>query len=277
MKTTVATWSRVLHCMRIVCTNGLVIRLAEYPHDLLISGNTYKSDSGYQFSGVEAGSTLSPGSVDLSSIIGLSENVTIATIQAGIFDKASVYVFATDWANPVEDEEPIFKGVFGKITIEDNRYTVAIMNLLDLLSATVGESYSATCSLRFGGQEFGGCKVDKVALQVTGTITGVTNNYNFSDSARSEADDFFGYGEIWFTSGDNFECPSQRVKDFTLAGGLIETSEPFPFLPQIGDTYIMQPGCRGRQADCFTKYNNIARRRAFQPPGERFMRLVGGL
>jgi len=276
MKPVIAPYARPLYCMRIECIDGPILRLVEYPHDVVMSGSNYQSDTGYEFSGVEAGTSFSPGIIDLKSFIGIQPEITIANIQAGIFDGAKVFVFATDWANPLEDEEPMIKGYFGKVTITDDRYTTEIMTLIDLLGTTVGDSYSASCPLTFGGQEFGGCGVDVISLEVTGTVTSVTDNYVFADNTRSEADDYFGAGLIWFTTGDNAGSPPQRVKSYVQAGGIIECSEPFPYPPAIGDAYSMQPGCRKRLSDCRDKYDNVARRRGFDwIPGTRFLNKIG--
>lgn len=279
MKPVIAPYARPLYCMRIECVGGVIVRLVEYPYDVVMSGATYKSDSGYQFSGVEAGTTFSPGAIDLKSFLGISPEITLPNIQSGIFDHAKVFVFATDWADPSEDEEAILKGYFGKVTIEDNRYMTEVMSLIDLLSTTVGDSYSAACPKIFGGQEYGGCHIDAVALQVSGTLTSATDNYIFADSTRTEDDDYFGAGEIWFTSGDNAGTPVQRIKAYTDAGGIIECSEPFPFTPKIGDAYTMQPGCRKRHdEDCRDKYNNAIRFGGFAYiPGTRFLNKVGGV
>lgn len=277
MKPAVAPWERPLYCMRIVCQNGTTVRLVEYPHDVEIGGNTYQSDTGYNFTGVKAGTSFAPGVVDLRSFLGLSENITLPNIMAGIFDRAAVFVFVTDWANPVEDEEPIMKAIFGKVNTADDKYTAEIMSLIDLLNTSVGDSYSASCSLVFGGQEFGGCKVDATALQETGTLTNVTDGYTFADSTRTEDDDYFGAGRIWFTTGDNTGIAAQRVKEYTSAGGIITTTEPFPFPPQVGDAYVLEPGCRKRLEDCRDKFDNVARRRGFDwIPGTRFLNKVGG-
>ncbi len=266
-----------MHSMRIHCQSGLVVRLVDYPHDVLMGMDLYKSEAGYRFSGVEMGSTFSPGSIDMSSMVGLSPEITIASIQSGLFDKATVFLFATDWAAPVADHEPIFKGTFGKVTLQDNRYTTEIMNLIDLLNATIGDNYSAQCSLKFGGQEFGGCKVDAVALRVTGTITGVLNNYQFDDSARTEPEDYFGNGKAKFTTGRNAGTPWFAIASYTGVSGTVILTEPLSFLPEVGDEYTWEPGCWKRlEEDCRDKWNNTARRRGFAPPGEKFIRLIGG-
>lgn len=277
MKSVVAPYARPLYAMRIECRNGTVVRILEYPYDMLIGGNLYKADAGYKFTGTQTGTTFSPGSIDLESFIGLSPEITLANIQAGIFDRARVYVFVTDWANPVEDDEEIMQGIFGKVRIEDNHYRTEVMQLIDLLNTTVGDSFSALCSLVFGGQEFGGCKVDVDALEVTGTLTSVTSGFLFADSSRAEADDYFGAGTLWFTTGANTGVAAQRVKDFTNAGGVLEMNEPFPYAPAVGDAYVLRPGCRKRLEDCRDKWDNVPRRRAFDwVPGTRFLNSVGG-
>lgn len=277
MKPSVAPYARPLYAMRIECANGTVVRLVEYPYDVRMSGMLYRAGTGYQFTGIEKDSGLSPTSVDLKALIGVSPEITIASIQSGIFDRAEVFFFKTDWANPVEDEEQIAKCLFGKTQITDDEYRAECMTLIDLLNSVVGANYPSLCPLVFGGQEYGGCKVDVVSLRVTGTITSVVDNFEFADSSRTEDDDYFGAGNIWFTSGPNTGIAAQRVKAYTQAGGVIETTEPFPYLPQVGDEYIMEPGCRKRLVDCRDKWDNVPRRRGFDYlPGTRFLNKIGG-
>lgn len=276
MKPSVSPWAHIVYAMRIVCTNGVVVRIVEYPHDLQISGITYYSDTVYQFTGIQNGTNLTPGSIDLSSMIGISPEITLANIQAGIFDGARVFVFATDWANPVVDQEPIAKCVLGKVKVEDEAYRAECMTLIDLLNSAVGDTHAALCRLKFGGQEFAGCKVDVDSLEVTGTLTSSSSNFLFADSSRGEADDYFGAGEIWFLTGPNAGVAAQRVKDFTGAGGVFEVNEAFPYRPQVGDTYRVRPGCRKRLVDCRDKWDNVPRRGGYDwVPGTRFLNKLG--
>ena len=52
-------------------------------------------------------------------------------IASGVFDGARCYVFATSWAAPVVDEEPLIASILGKTTISDDRYVIENMGLLD--------------------------------------------------------------------------------------------------------------------------------------------------
>lgn len=279
MKPVVTEWSRVVHCLRIEPKESPNIYLIEYPHDLTMSnGQVYSSVYGYQFTGIEFSGDGAPPTIDLSSFLGVN-GITKAMIAGGIFENARVKIFSTDWSNPVEDEQPDLCGVFGKTSIQDQKYTVEIMGLIDLLGQRVGESFSPLCSLRFGGQEHAGCGIDLVPLRESTTVTGVTDNYTFVCSGLNDSegfdDDYFGAGRVWFTSGDNLYAQSQKVKSYSA--GQFVMAEPFPFAPQIGDSLIAEPGCRKRQAeDCRDKWNNMRRHRGFfLVPGIRFLNSYG--
>ena len=85
---------------------------------VFMGANTYKTDSGYQFSGSSSESNMSPGSVDLDGICGIA-GIDRDKITSGVFDNARVYAFATTWNSPVEDEEEIGIAFFGRATIID--------------------------------------------------------------------------------------------------------------------------------------------------------------
>ena len=52
---------------------------------------------------------------------------------------------------PVEDEEPINVGIFGKTMLLDDRYQIGGVSLIDALNQTVGKTYGAQCPKTFGG------------------------------------------------------------------------------------------------------------------------------
>lgn len=257
MKTHVAPFETSVKCLRIVCSNGTTLRLTRFPVSILMSnGQTYATDAGYDFSAVLSETSFAAGAFDLEGFVGVA-GLTRDQIAAGVFDGAECYLFATDFLNPVEDEEPIGKSLLGKTTLEDDRYKIEEMGLVDKLGQTVGWSHTAQCPNVFGGQEHGGCKVNLAAITVTGAVTSVTSGLVFTDSSRAEAADHFGWGTVEFTSGPNVGLPPINVRDFA-AGGQFTLYEP-PYYPlTVGVTYEAVPGCRKRLADC-QRYNNVAR------------------
>lgn len=256
MKPAVADWQTRVLCLRIVPVAGATIYLTDHPRDLVMGGHTYLSTSGYQFTGYAATDSFAPASIDIEGISGLA-GISRAAIGSGLFDGARCYVFATSWASPTEDQEPVTAGVFGKATMLDDRYQIGGVSLIDALNQVTGSTATAACQKTFGGQEFAGCKIPLGPNTVTGTLTSVTSASIFRDSARGEAADIFGAGTIAFTSGPNAGLKPLEIKSYA-ANGTIETFEPFYYLPAIGNAYTMIRGCRKRLIDCQNRYNGSA-------------------
>lgn len=272
MKPHVTDWQTRVYCARIEPRgNHPAVRIAGYPVELTMSnGQVYQVESGYEFSGLSSTTDFASSSVDLEGILQAGA-ISQDDLASGVYDSARVYVFATSWAAPIEDEEPIDLMFFGKVEFADDRYTVQLMGSKDVLSQSVGRTYAATCSWSLFDQSIDGriiatsrsrCTGPRSAPDgpaigsylVSGALTSVVSQYVFSDTSRAEASDWFAYGEIMFTSGPNAGLRPSQIKVF--AGGRIELHEALFYAPTIGDTYQMTPGCRKRPEDCKNKFNN---------------------
>ena len=261
MKSVVTDAATRVLCLRILPVTGASIYLTDHPRDLTMSGHTYLSTSGYEFTGYSATAGFAPGSLDLQGISGVA-GISRAQIAAGLFDGAVVSIFATSWSAPIEDEEPIVRGIFGKARLEDDRYTIDGLSLIDALNTARNDQFTAQCPKVFLSQGFGGCLVPVAPNTVTGSLTSVSSAALFTDTARGEASDTFAAGTIRFTSGPNAGLKALEILSFA-SGGVIATFEPFYYLPQIGDNYTMVRGCRKRRQDCEAReggsgtFNNI--------------------
>lgn len=278
MKSVVADYRYRVVCLRIVPIYGAatVLRLTEHPRDLtMANGQVYRSDAGYEFTGISAGSGGAAAVIDLDGVIAAT-GVRREDVASGVYDNARVYLFATSWRAPVENEEPLAFGFLGKTVIRDDRYGAEIMSAQDVLSQAVGETHAPNCQKKFGGQEFGGCGVDLGPLTVTGTLTAVTSASSFTDSARAEAADTFTAGLIEFTSGANAGLKAQEIQAHAT-GGVISLFEAFPYPPAIGDAYSLVPGCRKRKVDC-QAHGNILRfgGKSFVPTGKTYAKIGTG-
>lgn len=255
MKPVVADYRYRVMCLRIEPKVGPIVRLTNHARDLTMSnGQVYLTNSGYDFTSYSAATSTSPSMVDLEGILGIA-GVTRAQLSSGMYDNARCFLYATTWNNPIEDEEEIVLSFLGKVQFIDDRYRVEEMSLTDALNQSVGDTYTTNCPKTFGGQEFAGCKVALGPLTVTGTITSAATPYVMADTARAEAEDYFGAGLIRFTTGENAGLPPKEIKSFS--GGTITIFEPFYYPVVAGDEYEMTPGCRKRQQDCHGKWNNI--------------------
>ncbi|MCY1464366.1 hypothetical protein D9M71_823820 [compost metagenome] len=60
---------------------------------------------------------------------------------------------------------------------------------------------------------------------------------------------------VRFLTGPNAGLKPLQIKAHA-AGGVVQTQEPFFYLPQVGDSYEMIPGCHKRLEDCKNKFGN---------------------
>lgn len=277
MKSHVVPYETRVQCGRVVCRNGLTVRMASYPVDLVMSnGAVYQAGSGFEYSGLTAEASFSASVVDLEGFVGYA-GVTRDMLQSGVFDGAEALYFYADFLNPVEDDQPHLSAIFGKTIIEDDRYRIEQMAYNDLLGQDTTQGHTATCAhvRNFGGQGHGECGVNLASITVTGTLTHVISDLVIRDSARGEAADRFATGTIVFNSGANAGLGPIKIRDYS-ADGTITLYEPPFYAVTVGTTYTMVPGCRGTIAAC-QQYGNITRRRGFDwIPLKSTVRAIGG-
>lgn len=274
MKTHVADWQTRTYCVRIEPANDSpIVRIAGYPVDLTMSnGNVYRTENGYEFSGYGSSSTFASSSIDLSGILQMGA-ISQDDLASGVYDNARVYLFATSWADPIEDEEELALMFWGKVDYVDDKYTVQLMAAIDALNQSTSRSYTPTCPWTLFDETLDGnvlpwtqskCTGPRSApdgpsiasYKVTGTLTAVTDQYRLGDSARTEPADWFSYGAIRFITGPNAGLKPIQIKAYGF-GGLILLHEAMFYLPEVGDQYEMIPGCRKRLEDCRDKFSNI--------------------
>lgn len=272
MKPHVADWRTKVRCARIVAQDGTTVRITEHPVDLVMTnGQVYRCDTGYEFTGYDDQASLAPGSFDLDGI--LDHGISRDQLGSGVFDNARIYAFSTSWVSKIEDEEPGSLSFLGKTTLKDNAYTTEVMSAKDVLSQDVSRIYAPGCQWTLFDQHLSGGLIASTrsrcigprsnpdgpsidAYRVTGVITSVTSQSQFQDTGRAEADDWFTAGEVLFTSGPNAGLQPLKIKRST-SGGQFYLHGGTYYLPQVGDAYVMIPGCRKRLEDCRDKFSNV--------------------
>lgn len=273
MKSAVVDPATSVMCARIEAVGGLVFRFAYYPHDLTMSnGQVYIADPFYEPSDLSATADLSPSVFDSKGFFDAT-GITRDQLFSGLLDNAKGYAFTTSWANPVEDERPEVKTIFGKSRVEDDVYYIENMSLADAANQSTGTTVNAKCTWTLFDETLDGdiiasdrsrctgprANQDGPLLtdyKVSGTVTSVTSQKVWADSSRAEAAGYFDYGSILWKTGDNAGLRSFEIKTHT-AGGNFETHMAAHYAIQVGDTYDMIPGCdHTRSGDCINKYNN---------------------
>ena len=266
MKSHVADYKTRIFAVRIEAVGGEVVRFVDYPHDLVMGGDTYSARSGYEFTGLDTTSNMAPAVIDLQGIVSNAiGQLSRDEVASGTWDNARAYVFATSWTAPTEDEEPLGKFIFGKHTLRDDRYVIEFMHLIDAVTQATGRSYSPTCGWTLFDENLDGdvmppnrslCQLNINDYRVTGAVTDVVDRFTWRDSSRSEPDDYFAVGSVLWTTGANAGLRSQEIKSYASDGTVTQfLATHYPV--EVGDEYEMIPGCRKRRVeDCANKYDN---------------------
>lgn len=158
-------------CLRIVRKDGTIYRFVALDKNLVIearnnlgteqnlpSAVTYTAASIADFSAY--GSSIGEfGQVDIEGTIEALGFVRSDIIN-GLFDRARIYIFATNYNRPIEDEEPIMSGFWGEVTLIDGRFIAKFSSLIDTLALTTGRVYQASCDAQLGSYRCGVPLVD---------------------------------------------------------------------------------------------------------------------
>lgn len=261
------------YCVRIERTDGVVFRFTDHDRELEMgNGAVYVPDQGgADTSAIRYETNGQPATMDLEGALTVN-GISREAIAAGLFDHATVYLFRTLWDDPLEDDEPLAKGYWGKAELRDHSYQVEWISLSSLLDQRIGRVHSHTCDADLGDSR---CKVNLANFTHAGTVTAVTDRATFSGDT-GQPDDYYGSGLVTFTSGANAGIAREVA---TYTGGQFGMWQAFPFAISIGDTFDAQAGCRKRfEADCGPKFDNQVNFQGFPfIPGERVVRQPGGV
>lgn len=237
-------------------SDAQVFRWTSHDRDVTIGGNVYSAGPGLDATTIVTTAGLAVDNLELR-ILYDDDVITRADILAGLWDNAEFSIIEFNWRTPTDGTNTLLTGTLGEVQVgRTTGYTVELRSLKQALQQPVGSVLQRTCRYRFASQSMpdGLCMLNPATYTVTGTITSAASNQVFTDTGRTEADDYFGEGILTFTSGENSGY-RQRVK--TYAADVFTLALPMPFTVQVGDTYSVIAGCRKRfEEDCRDKFSN---------------------
>jgi len=138
--------------MRIVRTDGSVFRfISNVDKEIMMSNGTiyHPDEGGFNPTATSHNADYSSVTIDLDGVI-LPNGITKNDLASGKFDYADVYIFRTIVNDPVEDDEPMINGKFGKININDEEFTIELRSLADLLNQNIVRTHNPLCDADFG-------------------------------------------------------------------------------------------------------------------------------
>jgi len=236
---------------KVTRVDSVVFGFTDHDQDIVYLGLTYSASTSYRRSAMRANLGLEVDDMEIQGAFD-SAAITEADLLAGLWDYATVEQFTINWSDTSQGVIIGPKGRLGEVSVNRNSFNVELRSLSQALQQPVGRLYMPACDADLGDAR---CAFNLPSLQVSGTITGISNRRIFFDTSRAEATGYFDQGKITWTSGNNSGF-SAEVKYFLVTGGQIDLQMSLPYDVQVGDGYTMTPGCNKTFATCISKFSN---------------------
>lgn len=241
-------------CFKVIRDDGEEFFFTGHDCDLVIDGDTYRSDVSFQASEMSAKAGLSVDNAELTLPLTL-DGISKADVIAGLFYRAAMDVFWVNWADLTQGK--LYEGQgwrLGKAVVKENRVVFEVRSLSALLTAPVLDVITPDCPYQFGLNDGirSFCPADLGDYLVTGTVAGVNADEPkriFSDPGRTEVTDIFQAGLITWTGGNNAGY-SMEVELFNPATDALALFLSMPYDIEVGDTYNLWRGCDKKFTTC---------------------------
>lgn len=242
---------------KITRTDGAVFGFTDHDANIAYDGVAYEASSGYTASAIRTSADLAVDNMEAEGMLS-SETIADADLIAGLWDHAAFIIMRVNYADLTMGHEIMRAGTIGNVSTGRQHFTAELRGMMQPLQQSVGRVYTPACDAALGDAR---CGIALGSYTVTGSVTTATSGRVFTDTARTETDDYFAGGLITWTSGDN-DTYQMEVKSSTSAG-VITLQQTMPNGTTIGDTYSLSAGCDKLLATCRDKFNNVVNFRGF--------------
>ena len=152
------------------------------------------------------------------------------------------------------DAKIVFDGFLQAIIFEEKPMVATATPKIGSLGFETGWLYQLNCSARFGDSY---CQINKelAANKVTGSATGGSTTTCIDTVNLTQADDYWNWGTITFTSGNN-NGDSRKIIDFDNATRKITLDYALNNAVSVGDGFIVYRGCDKTLDMCQNTYSN---------------------
>lgn len=241
----------------ITTTSGLIARFTSHDQNLLYNSNSYQSIP-ISRTNIAYHTDLQVDKVDVSfGLIGVTIGESLYSIpkiiRMGILRNAHVVISLIDYV-ALNFEKILFDGyITGGISYNRGVCTLSVGSILDKLNEKFPKYiYSEYCQHQLFGTY---CGLDKLAWRGGSAITNSSDNTFYSPmlTYASSNENFYGKGEIQFTSGPNAGLSRSIIKHFD---GYVKVLIPFPEVAEIDDEFYAWPGCDKSGFTCDYKFAN---------------------
>lgn len=253
--------TRLALAVRITRSDGEVIGMTSHERDHVIGGVTYIATHGLETSQVITTAGLAVDNLEMRTL----DDGTIfdrADVLGGRWNGARFLIFRYCWADISLGTEPLMAGVFGNVTLQQGSIVAELRGMQQYLQQAVSNVTTKTCRARLAdyptpnGKNL--CRLDAEDWLESGTVTAVTSRAVFAASGIANANtaDYYGEGVLTWVTGGSAGL-RQKVRTHAT-GGVFTLILPMKADIEVGDTFEVIAGCRGRlQEDCRDKFDNV--------------------
>ena len=240
-------------CYDVTLRDGTVLRYTNHDVAIVYGGNTYGTSDTSKISALEKTSSGAADNMDIS-IVFSGTGITKEKIAQQQLDNAQIQVFIVNYKDLTQG---IFKLVSGNIgEIKANMYggEFQFKGLAEYLQNNIGRLYSYKCDCDQLGDSR--CLLSLASFTFSGSVTFVSTTDSkliFTDSALTQPLDYFTYGTVEFTSGNNSGW-IKEVKSFS--SGVFTLFDQMPNAIVAGDAFTVIGGCDRYPDTCKTKFDN---------------------
>lgn len=244
-------------CWRITREDGIIFRLTDADVPVQLSDGEYTPTDAGRPSAIENTTDLTTGNLTVQQILS-SDQITVDDLNAGLFDNAKVELYWINYENPGQGHITLFVGYFGQVEMHDDvDFEVELKSLSTILEQSVARQYTQQCDADFGDSR---CGLSVEDYTYSGTVTAVTDNQIFTDTSITEEDNYYKYGKLTWTSGNN---NTYQVEVKNQTAGQITLFLPMPYSIEVGDTFNVIAGCDKYFNTCKNKFDNVINFRGF--------------
>lgn len=186
-------------------------------------------------------------------------------LRSGAFDYAIVQhsnLFLTSWSIVANSDYvlPLFIGILQMDVVGRSKAEIRIKAMTDLLNRQVPTMiFQPGCmNLLYDPNT---CGVSRTAFTSTSSVAAGGDELTIF-CGLTNADGYYTKGSIKWTSGQNQGIISS-VQSYTV--GKFSLMWPTPFMPQVGDTFSVVPGCDRRKVTCDNVFHGKFRGTPFIP------------
>ncbi len=239
------------YLVKLTRADGTIKGFTTHDQNLTVGGVTYLADGAFTPSALLSSSGLATDHMEVTGILD-SADIAETDIKAGLYDGARIDVYACNWSDLTQGTMQLRRGWIGQVMHAGSHYVAELRGLHDLLQRPIGATYTPECRHDLGDTN---CAVNIATLTATGSVTSVTDNANFVDTAQTAATGQFNYGKLTWTGGANNGL-SMEVKNWDNPSQTFTLWLPMPNVLQVGDTYSVYAGCDKRFSTCTGKFSN---------------------